>query len=107
MNERTPDPEVTADDVVEALRDLDEVRLHEQSVVGTHLPGRRVPGVRLTGQDAEVHVAVVHPTTVEEAAEKVRAALGGLPLGSVHVVVEDLVLPDDGPEEGPTPKGVP
>lgn len=89
-----------AEAVADAVRGVPEVRLHEASVIGTHLPGRRVPGVRIQGDDVEVHVAVVYPTPIEVAARAVRTALAGLTRGRVDVVVDDLVHPDDSPERG-------
>lgn len=90
----------TAEAVADAVRAVPEVRLHESSMVGTHLPGRRVPGIRLHDDDVEVHVAVVYPTPVQVAARAVRSALGGLAQGHVDVVIEDVVHPDDSPEQG-------
>lgn len=92
----------TADAVAEAVDRVPTVRLHERSVAATHLPGRRIPGVRLREDGAEVHVAAVWPTTVAEAAHAVRAALVPLALGSVDVVIDDIVLPGD---PDPSPEG--
>jgi hypothetical protein len=82
--------ELTAEAVAEAVGGVPVVRLHERSAAGTHLAGRRVHG-----QDVEVHVATVWPTTVAEAADAVRAALAPLPIGTVDVTIDDIVLPDD------------
>lgn len=90
----------TAEAVADVVRGVPEVRLHESSMVGTHLPGRRVPGIRLRGDDLEVHVALVYPTTVDTAARAVRTALAGLTRGRVEVVIEDVVHPDDSPDRG-------
>jgi hypothetical protein len=87
--------ELTAEAVAEAVGGVPVVRLHERSAAGTHLAGRRVHGVRVHGQDVEVHVATVWPTTVAEAADAVRAALAPLPIGTVDVTIDDIVLPDD------------
>jgi len=92
--------EAVAEAVADAVRGVPDVRLHESSAVGTHMPGRRVPGVRLKGDDVEVHVSVVYPTPVDTAARAVRAALAGLVSGRVDVVIDDVVHPDDGPDEG-------
>jgi len=90
----------TADAVAQAVGRVSMVRLHEQSAVGTHLPGRRVAGVRLRNDGVEVHVAAVWPTPAAEAADAVRAALLPLDLGSVDVVIDDIVLSGD-PHESP------
>lgn len=95
----------TADAVAQAVGRVPTVRLHERSAVGTHLPGRRVPGVRLQDDGVEVHVAAVWPTPVAEAADAVRAALQPLAFGSVDVVIDDVVLPgelDESPEGSTT-----
>lgn len=92
----------SADAVAEILAAVPSVRLHEGSVVGTHLPGRRVHGVRVGDGDVEIHAAVVYPTTVDEAAEAIRAALSALPVGRVDVTIDDVVLPDD---QTPEPTG--
>lgn len=98
MTGRTTRP-IDPEAVASALDALPGVRLHPGAAAATHLPGRRVGGVRLTDRgpavDAEVHVTVVFPTTVTEAAEAVRAALAPLGLGRVDVVVADVVRPED------------
>ncbi len=88
-------PAVQADAVVAALRSLETVRLVEHSAVGTYLPGRRVPGVRIAQDRVEVHVALVYPTTLEEGASAVRAALAGVLSARVDVVVDDLLTASD------------
>lgn len=59
----------------------------------TYLPGRRVPGVRLRDDIAEVHVTVVYGAPVLQTAEKVRAAVGPLVSTPVEVSIEDIVPP--------------
>lgn len=86
-----------ADAVAAVLATVPSVRLHEGSVVGTHLPGRRVAGVRLSDDAVEIHAAVVYPTTVEEGAQAIRDALSTLPLARVDVTIDDVVLPGDDP----------
>ncbi len=59
--------------------------------VATYLPGRRVTGVRLRDQVAEVHVVITwgsHPLTV---ARQVQAAVAPLVGTPVHVTVQDIV----------------
>ena len=66
----------------------------------TYLPGRTVPGVRISPDNVEVHVVARYGPTVGELAGQVRAALAGVVLGRrVDIVVEDL---DDGPNIGGT-----
>lgn len=107
MSEQSSHPtgttELTADAVAAAVSTVSVVRMDEGSVVGTYLPGRRVPGVRIQGQDVEVHAAVVFPTTVAEAADAVRAALRSLTAGRVDVVIEDVIVLDDTTEDGGRP----
>ncbi|WP_225752800.1 hypothetical protein [Actinotalea sp. Marseille-Q4924] len=94
-----------ADAVADALGRVPSVRLHQGSAAGTHLPGRRVHGVRVHDAGVEVHVAAVWPTTVEEAAQAVRAALAPLVTGRVDVTIDDVVLDDDPRSEGLGPEG--
>jgi len=61
----------------------------------THLPGRRVPGVRVTDDGtAEVHVVLDLDAPVLAAAARVRDAVSLVVGGRVDVVVEDVVEPD-------------
>lgn len=57
----------------------------------TYLPGRRVHGIRLRPDHAEVRVTLAMGAAVRDTARAVRLAVapwvGGLP---VHVVVEDV-----------------
>lgn len=100
---------VDADTVAGALADVPGVRLHPVAAAATHLPGRRVGGVRLTQHgaetDAEVHVVVAYPTTVADAASVVREALAPLGLSRVDVVVEDVVRPEDLAADDAAPDG--
>lgn len=86
-----------ADRVAAAVRAVPAVAdLHAGSFgeVATHLPGRRVLGVRL-GETAEVHVAAVHGTPLPALAEAVRAVVAPLTGTPVRVVVEDVVPAGD------------
>ena len=59
--------------------------------VGTYLPGRRVPGIRLDGEACEVHVTALFGARLADVVEAVRSAVRPLVSGPVHVVVEDVV----------------
>jgi hypothetical protein len=63
----------------------------------TYLPGRRVPGVALSGDEAVIGVVGRYPASVAEIASQVRAAVGAfVPPGvPVTVNVEDLLLPGE------------
>jgi hypothetical protein len=62
----------------------------------TYLPGRRVSGVTLSGDEAVVGVVGRYPASVAEIASQVRAAVGALVPGvPVTVNVEDLLLPGE------------
>ena len=58
----------------------------------TYLPGRKVPGVRLTPTAVVVHVVARYGPPVGEVARQIRTALGGLVSTRVDVVVEDLLM---------------
>jgi hypothetical protein len=101
-----PGASADAEVIADAIARVPAVRLHAGSVAGTHLPGRRVHGVRVHSTGAEVHVAAVWPTTVDEAAAAVRAALAPLMTGRVDVTIDDVVLDDDHTRsEGHGPEG--
>ncbi|MCK6210708.1 hypothetical protein KZX45_09165 [Georgenia sp. EYE_87] len=105
MSGPVPDP----DAVAAAVRAVPSVRLHEGSAVGTHLPGRRISGIRVRTDRVEVHAAVVYPATVDEAARDIRAALAGLTRSPVDVTIDDVVVVEDAaratPEVAPGPTG--
>jgi len=66
--------------------------------VGTHLPGRRVPGIRLDTTTVEVHVTGYPAPTMEAIAAQIRRAVGPYAAGrAVDVVIEDLLLPGERP----------
>lgn len=59
--------------------------------VGTYLPGRRVPGVRLSDTGTDVHVTVFFNASVRDVAAQIRRVVA-LAVGSpVNVTVEDVV----------------
>jgi uncharacterized alkaline shock family protein YloU len=59
--------------------------------VGTYLPGRRVPGVRLGDDVTEVHVTLVFGAPVRETAARIRDVVATITRGPVDVTVEDVV----------------
>ncbi|WP_241384600.1 Asp23/Gls24 family envelope stress response protein [Rhodococcus sp. CH91] len=59
--------------------------------VGTYLPGRRVPGIRLDADHAEVHVSIVFGAPVLSTAALIRQAVAALTAGPVDVTVEDVL----------------
>jgi hypothetical protein len=72
-------------------------RLGDQ--VATHLPGRRVAGVRRRAGRVEVHVVASDHTTVADIAAAVRDAVAATGATEpVDVVIEDLTL--DGSDGG-------
>lgn len=75
--------------------------------VATYLPGRRVPGVRLLDERAEVHVAVAHGVDIPVLAEEVRHAVRQVVPSRVDVYVDDVREPlpalPPGPSSTPTP----
>jgi hypothetical protein len=59
--------------------------------VGTYLPGRRVTGVVIRGDDLEVHVVGRYGVPVAEIAAGVRRAVEPYARDhTVHVIIEDL-----------------
>ena len=59
--------------------------------VGTYLPGRRVPGVRLGDTGTDVHVTVYFDAHVRDVATQIRRAVAVAVGGPVNVTVEDVV----------------
>ncbi|MEV8378529.1 hypothetical protein AB0P21_37670 [Kribbella sp. NPDC056861] len=59
--------------------------------VATYLPGRRVAGIRITPERAEVHLTLVWGEPVRATAEIVRDVVGELTGVPVFVTVEDVV----------------
>jgi uncharacterized alkaline shock family protein YloU len=74
--------------------------------VGTYLPGRRVPGVRITDDVIEVHVTLFFGAPVRETAARIRTAVAPLVAsGRVDVTVEDVVAPAAAPTAPTSPGG--
>jgi len=59
----------------------------------TYLPGRRVLGVQLRDDGAEVHVTLAWGADVLSTADAVRTAARAVVDRPVHVVVEDVLAP--------------
>lgn len=62
--------------------------------VATYLPGRRVAGIRVLDDVAEVHVVLTWGAPVLATADRVRAAVSRLVTTPVDVSIEDVVDPD-------------
>lgn len=58
--------------------------------VATHLPGRRVTGVRLSSDVTEVHVVARMGSRLTQTAADIRTAVSPLAVGRVDVFVEDV-----------------
>jgi hypothetical protein len=63
--------------------------------VGTYLPGRRVPGVRIGDAVIDVHITVTAGSPLRSTAAAVRAAVAeAVPGKDVNVTVEDVDVGD-------------
>ena len=63
--------------------------------VASYLPGRRVPGVRVTDEGVEVHVVARWDQVLPALAEAVRTAVSAIAPGRrVSVFIDDVELPD-------------
>ncbi|MCW2759125.1 MAG: hypothetical protein JWO46_2871 [Nocardioidaceae bacterium] len=67
--------------------------------VATYLPGRRVAGIRLDVDGAEVHIVIDWDAPALTTAEAVRGVVEALVSGPVHVVVEDVATPNPHPKD--------
>ncbi|TCK21023.1 hypothetical protein [Pseudonocardia endophytica] len=103
----TPDPAAVADAV---LAHPSVLRLDGGpfGVVASHLPGRRLPGVRIGAGDEPTEVAVVvalgrpFPALADEIAGRVRSVLGPVP---VDVTFSDVGAAPVEPQVPPAPTG--
>ena len=89
-------------------------RLHQGAFgeVGTYLPGRRVPGVRIRPDGVEVHVVVERAlldqlVPLPRVAERIHRAVAARVPGPVHVSIEDLAEPPRPPAGGNVPLAAP
>lgn len=92
-----PPDAVTRSDLAEAVaaavRSVPDVHdLHGGAFgeVGTYLPGRRVPGVRITEHGCELHIVTRGASPLAATVELVRDAVRPLVSGPVDVTVEDI-----------------
>ncbi|MFK5584573.1 MULTISPECIES: hypothetical protein [unclassified Serinicoccus] len=95
MSSETPEPalaELVAERVL-AVTGVHDLHPGVMGEIGTYLPGRRVPGVRLDQDGCEVHVVLDWAAPVDTTTDRVRAAARALVTGPVDVVVEDVAGP--------------
>jgi len=94
---RPPGPaQSLADAVREAVLRVDGVAGTHTGTFGevaTYLPGRRVEGVRLRPDGAEVHVVLAWGAPVGATADAIRAAVAPLTGATVDVVIQDVAAP--------------
>lgn len=93
-----PQPQQEADRIAAVALAVPGVAgLHDggPGAAATYLPGRRVPGVRVTDDGtAEVHVVLDVDAPVLAAAARIRDAVSVVVGGRVDVIVEDLAEPE-------------
>ncbi len=97
----TPPARDPVDDLVDAVLAVPGVEGLHGGVFGevaTYLPGRRVTGLRVRGEDVDVHLVLAWGQPVLATADRVRDALARKVKGQVHVTVEDIRAPDPGSE---------
>ena len=75
--------------------------------VGTYLPGRRVPGVRIAEGRTDVHVSLVYGVPVRSTAARIRDVVANLIGGPVDVTVEDVIPAGATPPPVTTDSGTP
>lgn len=91
MAEQEPADAVEA--IVRAVPGVADMHAGMFGEVATHLPGRKVVGVRISGSTIDVHITAWADPSVRETAAAVRAALADRwPDASVDVTVEAVAL---------------
>ncbi|WP_299037831.1 hypothetical protein [uncultured Pseudokineococcus sp.] len=96
LRDQQPDAAEVVRDAVLAVPGVVSLSAGALGEVGTHLPGRRVAGVRLTEDEVEVHVVAELGTPVHLTSARVHRVLAGLaPVSGrrAHVVVDDVLDP--------------
>ncbi|CAN5816704.1 hypothetical protein BH20ACT6_BH20ACT6_19020 [soil metagenome] len=97
-SEATPAGAELADDVVVAVMALpgvDAMHSGRFGEVATHLPGRRIAGVRVRADVVEVHVTATWGADLPPLADSIRAAAQPVAGRAVHVVIQDVRAPLD------------
>lgn len=97
-NGSVPEDEPAVDRIVRAVREVPGVVDLNGGVmgeVGTYLPGRRVAGVRLHPDRAEVQVIVEYGRDVRRVADSIQTAVQPLSGTPVNVTVADVALPEE------------
>lgn len=89
------DPVDALVDVVLAVPGVEGLHAGVFGEVATYLPGRRVIGLRLRGEDVDVHVELAWGQPVLATADRVREALARHVTGQVNVTVEDIRAPEN------------
>jgi len=76
--------------------------------ITTYLPGRRVPGVSITEDEARIGVVARYPAALDALGAQVRTAVTSLiPAVPVSVSVEDVTPPPAHPDAGDLDPGPP
>jgi len=68
----------------------------------TYLPGRRVPGVRLSQEATDIHLTLAYVRPFAPTVRQVRAAVAAEVTGPVNITVEDLAPPGTDPHTATT-----
>lgn len=63
--------------------------------IGTHLPGRRIAGLRARGERTEITIVAEYGRDLGRLAESVRAAAAAHTTGEVDVTIGDIAAPAD------------
>ncbi|MGB3356550.1 MAG: hypothetical protein WBB00_27765, partial [Mycobacterium sp.] len=85
------EPADTVAAIVRAVPGVAELHSGMFGEVGTYLPGRRVPGIRIGDDTIDVHITVWQGAAVRDTAAAVRAAVAASRPGTpVNVTVEDV-----------------
>ena len=105
--------DTTADRIHTAVLDCPDVAAvsaGQFGEIGSYLPGRTVPGVKIDDERVEVHIVARYGPPLTAVAEQVGAAVAPLLAGrTLHVGVDDILLPgetlpgeDDNPQRADT-----